>query len=323
MSETATVETPHAQPEVPPPAPTPIESAPSVAEHAAQFGPAAREADDERPPVVVPVKNGEQGKFQRLSRSERRSIFGRNADLEQQVAALKKELADVKTKPAAQDPPPPAPAPVAKAAPPVKLPDFPEPKPTAKALQEQGIDDPYEALPEAYDQWNRRRVEWEKAQTDTATVMQQGLAHLERFRQTITAALSTDPALASAVQALDRPDLPDVFRLALWRLDNAAEIVKYLAAHPEDLADALALSERPITEAAVALTSRQLRRLTAAGASGAAMTGASTPAPKAFVVPRPPTPVQTKPLPPADPPPTDGSLSIAEHAKRFGRTARR
>lgn len=330
MSEPAIVETP-AAPVAPPPAPEPIESAPSVADHAAQFGPDRDRSDDEKPPVVVPVTRNAQGEFKRPSRAERRTIEGYKKDLEYKVAQLTRERDELKAKqaPASSSTPTiPAPSPVtpsiAPAAKDVPIPPYQKPEPTIKALQEQFPDkDPYELLPKEYRQWERDRETWEKEQQAVTAVITTGLAHRETFAAAINAALPADPELQAAVKTIEAHPLPDTLRLALWGLDNPKEIVKYLAAHPEDLQDALALGERPLSETAVALVSRQLRRFLAPAASGAAATGSSAPAPKAFIAPRPLTPVQTKPMTPAEPPPTDGSLSITEHARHFGPKARR
>ena len=98
--------------------------------------------------------------------------------------------------------------------------------------------------------------------------------------------------------------------------ETGADVLQFLRSHPDDV-DAI-MQVPPL---------QQVKRLSllsqrfASSPSEAGATGAATRRTTTVVLPhRPPTPVRTEAQRAGDtPPPTDGSLSIAEHKKAFGR----
>lgn len=102
--------------------------------------------------------------------------------------------------------------------------------------------------------------------------------------------------------------------------DDGADVLHHLRTHPDEV-DAL-MRVPPL---------QQVKRLTLLGqrfaSSPSAAAGATGAAPRPIIVqlpPKPPTPVRTEAQRASDsPPPTDGSLSIAEHGKHFGASLRR
>lgn len=97
--------------------------------------------------------------------------------------------------------------------------------------------------------------------------------------------------------------------------DNGADVLYHLHGHPDELTELLRM---PVLQ--------QLKRLALLSqrfetpSEPAERTGAAAGHLKVVLPPRPPTPVRTEAQRVSGPPPTDGSLSVAEHAKKFRRS---
>jgi hypothetical protein len=118
--------------------------------------------------------------------------------------------------------------------------------------------------------------------------------------------------------ALQQPvGIPEGSPIDAWVMEHKSgpDVLYYFAKHPQDLA---AVLQMPVIEQVdtLALLSQRLAATTgrSAGATGAAPTRSTS-----FTPPRPPTPVRTEAQHVTDGPP-EGHLSIAEHAKHFGRS---
>ena len=111
--------------------------------------------------------------------------------------------------------------------------------------------------------------------------------------------------------------VPTGSALESWFFEHprAEDVVWFLHSHPDEL-DAIVKMPTPLEQfEAVTLLSQQF----ASPSTGQAETTRSAAAPKTIVLPKPPNLVRTEAqVAKDDPPPTDGSLSIAEHRKRFG-----
>lgn len=102
--------------------------------------------------------------------------------------------------------------------------------------------------------------------------------------------------------------------------DNGTELLYYLQSHPQERDSIL---QMPEPKQVVALSQILLRFESTGGQPG--VTGSGAPSNIRYLPPRPSNPVRTEAQTRASgtPPPTDGSLSIAEHQRRFGQQARR
>ena len=98
--------------------------------------------------------------------------------------------------------------------------------------------------------------------------------------------------------------------------DNGAHVLYHLHSHPDELSDVLGMG--PLKQLRhLSLLSQRFDTPVKADATGAAARGSQFVPP-----PRPPTPVRTEAQRVSSPPPTDGSLSVAEHRKLFGPKSR-
>ena len=99
--------------------------------------------------------------------------------------------------------------------------------------------------------------------------------------------------------------------------DSGPEVLYYLQQHPDELDSLLRMPVWPQQAKALSLLSQRVLPSSSvqAGTTGA-VAGRDT---KIVLPPKPPTPVRTEAQRTGnEPAPTDGSLSIAEHAKQFG-----
>jgi hypothetical protein len=320
-----------------PVAPEPQPEATSVADHAAQFGPEAQQEPVADPAPQAPTarqqaaaqraRDEASGKFAREQERHRaksqqakaedvprikeltakwRDAERRLEELQQRQQRLEKFATD--------------PVPVPQQTP---TSGFTKPKPLIEQFNDQ--DDPLEAWNLALIDWADDRRQFERARnqnvTETRTAETEArAAHEAWFTETRAAYAAKEAAFAAkqpnyraAVDAVTAPTTP-LLHQALLMSDNGPELVYYLATHPSVYDEMLLLTDgKQISEQTVALTQRQL-----AARSQAAHTGSAA----AFVArstPKPPNPVRTGPMPPADDPPGETS-SIADHQRYYGRS---
>lgn len=298
------------------------ENAPSIADHAAQFGPdAPAPAADTIPANETPAQKQEReqrrdkstgqyqpGKTRHRARSQQASaedvpriqaLTARAKAAEERAASLEAENAKYKA---------PTPAPQA------------QPAPVSRAVDDEPQDtDP--AYADNYGKFLEDRARW-AARDEFSKAQRQQYEHAQQqqrvntFGQRMAAAQAKYPdfqAVALTPVPWQPGSLVDKF---IWEDDNGPDILYHLQSHSDER-DALG---RMTTElAAWKFLSLLSQRLASPNPSAADPNGA---APRAIVnlPPRPPTPLRTEAQSGSTAaPPMDGSLSIAEHAKRFGR----
>ncbi len=116
--------------------------------------------------------------------------------------------------------------------------------------------------------------------------------------------------------------IPDGSTVDAWIMEHKAGpfVLHYLQSHRQELDSLLAKSVIDQLDD-LALLSQRLLSTTGAQAG---TTGSAAPTKSIVQPPKPPNPVRTEAQRVADaPPPTDGSLSISEHARHFAKQARR
>lgn len=296
---TPTASTPDPSPQVETPKPSE-----SISDHAASFGPQAQRENEEatvdpRPsrraqshragPDDVP-RIQELTKKWRAEETARKALEAKHADLEAQIAALKK--------------PAETPKPFDDKAP--KLEDF------------EKEDDPYGAFITAkvrYDlkkeqataaQTDHQQAEQERQRADVAKVQK---AYFDRAQAFAKTTVDFDAVVSKSTT----PTTP-LLTAALLRDERGPEFVYTLARRPELLAELNFLTRgQDVSEDALA----DLRRVLASRISGAS-TGSPVTASTSYTPPKPPNPVRTGPIQTVDAPP-EQPTSIADHAKYFGK----
>lgn len=311
------------------------ESAPpsSIADHAAQFGPQAVHEDDpaEDAPAepLTPIRpvdqqKRDQGKFAEGRRPlkakdavERiNQLTGRAKTAEEKLAAAEVELSRLRTQHA-------PPAAIAKAEAKVeqaqpaaerttKAGGFAEPEPSE--------DDP--KFEGDYGKYLRAAAAWEgrKAYHEARAAEQAQAARAQQTKtmdQRLTAAQAKYPDFdAAASRVFAR--IPPQSALEAWIFahKHGDDVLYYFDQHQQDL-DAILRMPTPLEQfEAVTLLSQ---RIASPQRSEAGTTGSASPRNVIVLPPRPPNPVRTEAQRASEDPPTDGSLSIAEHAKHFAK----
>jgi hypothetical protein len=334
MNEQTTVET---QPEQP-------EPALSISDHAAEFGPnAGREepdGDDLKPIRPVDQQRRDAGKFAEGRRPMRsRDAVTRINDLTKRaktaeegwqadktrLSALESELAALKatgaSKPAvaaaearvdtaqAKVDAAPAPAPKPRTAPPG---EFAEPEPDENDPK---YANDYGKYLRAAAAWEGRKSFWDARQAERHA--EEEAKRGEVWDRRVAAAEAKYPDFFDvARRTIQR--IPQGSPVFAWVKDDdlGEDVLYHLGSNPQELDAILQMPTAHQQHRALSLLSQRFASTPdtreAAGTTGAART------PKTVVLPKPPTPVRTEANRASDvPPPTDGTLSVADHKKAF------
>lgn len=319
----------------------------SIADHAKQFGPQAtkeaepepeKKADDLKPIRPVDQQKREGGKFAEGKTRMRakdavtriNELTGRakaaeeaKAATETKLAAAERELAEIRARGGSKTEERAAERKVERAEAAVE--EFTEPEPKEDDPKFEGD---YGKFLTAVAERAGRKAYYEQHQKDRQA------AETARRRETEQATLKDWATRVDAVRAkhadfdqvalktpaswLDKAGnaLPDAVMIDAFIMEDDAgpEVLYYLAQHPAEVDSLRRMAP-----------TQQLRWLVAKATelspapAQAGTTGAAAGTKKPVVLPTPPTPVRTSAQSATDePPPTDGSLSIAEHRKRFG-----
>jgi hypothetical protein len=313
----------------------------SVADHAKQFGPQADKSEPEaagqalKPIRPVDQQRRDQGKFaegkQRLKAKDAveriNQLTGRAKTAEEKLAAAEAELATLRTQRA-------APATIAKAEQRVERAEAKVEGASAGKASTFSEAEPDEADPKFggdYGKYLRALAGWEgrKAYHDEKHADAQRAEEAKRVESERQVARQWSERVAAAKtkyadfeSVAFGPTLiaPDSL-VDRWIMEHksGADVLYYLQSHRQELESLLA---KPVLEQVedLALLSQ---RLLSPQRQQAGTTGSAA-APQSIVLPpRPPNPVRTEAPRASDgPPPLDGSLSIAEHAKHFGKARR-
>jgi len=228
--------------------------------------------------------------------------LAQKAEAERRAAALEAELSRYR-QPAAPAPAPPSPAPAPAA----------EGEPQFEQFAEQP--DPYTAYVQAWARWdNRRQIAETIAQYEQATLAKQ---REQSFTTHLTEGRTAYPDFDQVLTQADTLGLQvsAVMREAIADSPKAADLVYYLATHPEECTQ-LALESETTPSAAAPVMRRLLeshlapRAVSPSGNGAAARAAASTAKP-------PIQPVGSSPVVSDDPP--GESASAAEHARYWNR----
>ncbi len=338
MSELAptTVETTEVTPEAQP-------EAASILDHAAQFGPQAREAladadeDPEKPahPSAQQRRDRENGQFRdgkvrHRAKSQQAgpddvpriaALTGAKNAAEERATRAEAELARLRTQHA-----PPAQIAQAERTADAAANEDPEPNPEDKKYEGNGGVVKYVADQARWAARDEARAMRQRDAESTATA-QKATAHkalIDGFSGRVDAAKTKYPdfedvALKTPAKWLDPKTgsaLPggEALDAFIMQDDNGAELLYYFHRNP---AEVDALMGLPVLGQLKTLTLLS-QRLASNTTEQADQTGAVARR-QVKLPPKPPTPVRTEAQRAGnDPPPTDGSLSIAEHQRRFG-----
>lgn len=339
--ETVTSITPDAAiPEIEPDEPVVTES-PSISDHAAKFGPGAKQdpepetkADDLKPIRPVDQQKREQGKFAEGKRPMKASeavkrineLTGRAKTAEERATsaegrlqAAERELATLKAQGGTKAEIKQAEQKVERAEAKVEsIPStFKEPEPVEDDPKFAGDYGKYiralaawEGRKAYHDEKAAERAEQQKAQREASEreVVKTWAGRVEatkaKYQDFEQVALGpTRIPMGSAIDAFIMED------------EHGPDVLYHLNKHPEELDTLLAMSSLGQIKGLALLSQRLVS--TPPGTTGA--TGSVAERKVVVLPPRPPNPVRTEAQRTKDdPPPTDGSLSIAEHRKHFG-----
>jgi len=327
------------------PAP-PVEDTSSIADHEAQFGPAAKRqakdpAETPREPSVAKSttpradeelarqaredgERDEKGQFKPRAEKQKasREDVPRIQELTRKLRDAERERDEWRqrsTAPARET------APLTVAAQPFMK---PEPKKEDFAMS----DDPIADWMDARQDW-RLEKKFHEAQQSIATKQQAesqraALEHGNALKAQVEANIAefkkSHPDYDEVLEAVEDLKYPDNLGHVIVTSDNPAKIAYYLGTHVDDYVAAIGFAASlDMSESSVALLRRYLNRYSrATDAPPNGATGAPKPAPSVIVAPKPPTPVRTGPLKTGDEPPGDNDMSLANHEKFYGRKRR-
>jgi hypothetical protein len=325
----------------------------SIADHAKKFGPQAKQADEAvAPPATTlpdraphpsatqrrdkPTGQFAEGRTRHRARSQEATADDapRIAQLTRQVRERDEEIARLRST---------APAPAGNGQPPAGQgsaastqprqqqqiprapadPTDPEPVPTDPRFNgDYGVFLREQAQWAARDQF-RQITYLNQVQTQQRQQQQQERAQTDAFNARFESAMQRYPDLREVIFQPGPPpwtsgSLIDAF---VRMDDNGIDLAYYLRTHPGELESISKMSE---TRQARAL-SLLLQRFDGSNGTAAAGTTGAAPLPSQIVLPpKPATPVRTEAQRVVGgPPPTDGSLSIAEHSRHFGQNLNR
>lgn len=306
-----------------------IEDAPlSIAQHAAQFGPesmneklesaVARETTDEPPPVPVdgavaiaePAAEPEQKGRRHRAKSQQagpedvpriKELTARAKAAEEEREALRAEVASLKSRPAQPREPP-------RQAPPAPASDD-------RGPQESEVGSKYDTYGDYIDaraEWRANKV-YEQRQ-EQAAAQSRAQAWKSSWDSRWDASKTKYPDFETAVNIELPIPVGSTIDQFIREDDNGHDLLYHLARNRGEL-DALNAMP-PVAQAkAVALL---VQRLASASPAQAGTTGAVASVKPYQPPPRPPTPVRTEAQRVSGtPPPSDGTLSMAEHRKAF------
>jgi len=319
----------------------------SIADHAAQFdGSAQREeredqqADDLKPIRPVDRQNREQGKFapgqQRLKAKDAvgriNELTARAKTAEEKLAAAEAELATlrqagasraqvaaaetkVETAQARVDA---QPAPSSQQAKP-QTGEFPEPEPKEDDAK---YENDYAKYLRDAARWEARKAHWEanREAEQRAAAAKQGQVWDTRIGAARKKYSDFDAVAARTLRVI-----PEGSVVSQWILDDnlGEDVLYHYGTHPQELDALLRMSTAHEQYRALSLLSQRFAS-TQTDTPGQAGTTGSAAGRTIPVLPKPPNPVRTEAQRASDaPPPTDGSLSIAEHGRTFGPRANR
>lgn len=324
--------------------PEPLPELPSIADHAAQFSADAQKAQAEETPdeksarvalVAQQKRDKDTGQFREGKTRHRaasqqaraedvpriKELTAKHRASEERAERLESELAQLKASR--------APAPViAQAERNVEAakgdtssfsfseaePDENDPKFAGDYGKYLRAAAKWEGRKAYFDQKQADRVEAQKAESAAKQE-----ASLKTWADRVGKAREKHPdfdAVAFAETKIRKDSAVDTF---VMEDDNGPEVLYYLQSHPQEL-DSLLTGSVLAQLKALSLLSQRFESLPAVAAG---LTGAA-PRPEVKLPPKPPTPVRTEAQRVSEaPPPTDGSLSIAEHKRAFAPVSRR
>lgn len=321
------------------------EPSPSIADHAASFGPQKVESPDDAPessrvrhraqsqqasaadvPQIQELTKQVRAKEAELLKlkPDAGKDSPRVAALRRQIRGLEAELTDATPKASVVAPVAERPAALVV----TSAVSFTETEPTLEQFSDQ--DDPWTAWQRALGRYDRRKDAFEEKQqaaqqqqTQQQTADEQARAEygkkIQQDYQTRAQAFEkTQPGFFALVtqRQQEQYDVPAIVAAAVMKDDNGPAML-YALLHQPDEVDRLWLAngQTPITDQNIVAMQRYLTtRLPAA------VTGSAAGAPRPLA-PRPPNPVRTGPMKTGDEPPSEGA-SIAEHAKFYAPSRR-
>ena len=333
-------------PSTEPAAPAPAES---IAEHAASFHPDAVPADEtpaekiEREHHSAQQRRDRQnGQFRDGKRRHRaasaiagpedvpriRELTGKVRTAEERATALEAELNALMARPA------PTGSPVAGSAAAVAKPSMPSggsPPPAAQPAPAADPEpDPADATTYPDGQYDRKylkdQARWEARQElatyqqslkDQATKAERETAERASREQWSTRVATAKAAYADfEAVAFSPTTIPEGSIVDRWIMEHAtgADVLYHLQKHPDERD---ALLRMPVLEQIERLALLSQRFASPQRAQAGTTGSVATPQPRSQPA-RPPNPVRTEAHSAGTAPPTDGSLSIAEHGRAFG-----
>lgn len=316
------------QPVVTPDTPTPIPEDGSLADHEAAFGhsgtsavetPEASEIAEAETPQTG--ERDDKGRFRHRAKSQQAgpTDVPRIAELTKRLREAERRAEDAERRATTRHEPTERrtePASVASS--------FTDTEPTLDQFASEA--DPYSAYVRALGRFDRKKEAHEAKQAEQAE-REKVTAHerqdaerqmVEGYASRRASFVQTHPDYDAVVKACPVKGMTPVLDRAIFTHDKSAEVVYYLAQHP-DVYDEMLLSTigAPVDDAFVAIVQRRLSSRLQAASTGSAVTPrAPSPAP------RPPNPVRTGPMHTGDDLPGDES-SLADHERAFGKPRRR
>lgn len=314
-TETVVTETPQA-----PPPEAPL----SIADHASQFGPGAKREERQAEPVEpaeTPVEPAAPKPRHRAQSQKAgpedvpriRELTAKARAAEERAAALEAELQTFRQQPRQEPRPEPKPEPRAQA----KTDDDPEPNESdPKYASDYGAYLVDKARWAARDEWRKR----DAASAEQATRQkkeQEQRAFLKTFGERMEAAKKRYDDFDTVALAPTRIPKGGPIDAFILEDDNGPDVLYHLQQHTDELD---ALVAMPVLAQVKRLALLSQRYDPASPTQPAGTNGAVAGVRTVVLPPKPPTPLRTEASRASGtPPPTDGSLSIAEHAKAFGR----
>lgn len=307
----------------PPPTPEPTPQDPPRTAPPEVTTPTAPEPNAEKTETPEPDSPKQRARHRAASQQAGPQDVPRIQELTRKLREAERERDEWKAKHAPRPEPPQARA-AGGAVPSPTVPPavFSESEPTLDDFAQ--AEDPYAAYVRALARYDRNKEAFDAKQAeaqsrekqtreqDEQARQQAFAAHLEREKQFV----ATHPDYREAIEKVsgdDGPPIPPLLGEAVIRSDKSADLMYYLATHPEVL-DQFVLDtlDKPVTPQAVAILQRRLLTQTRTQAVTTGSAAATAPS----LAPRPPNPVRTGPLKTGDEPYTD-DISLEEHEKRF------
>lgn len=313
------------------PVTTPVEPTAPVTEQVEAPAPAADSLAEHE--AAIERSRDEQGRYTKhRSQKQRAGVedVPRIAELtknwrntETALEAANRRIAELEARTA----PKPA-TPKLREVPKVETSAFTEQEPKLEDFADQA--DPYLALNRALAAYDRKKERFEQQQESAKKEAETAQSHNhEQMRQffatkaqdfggRLSALMQREPDAVKLFETIQQTPLTDVMHAA-FMLDPKGEdvmlhIAKNFATLQGELDDLYMLTDgKPVSQGFVALVQRRMHRWM----QDAKTTGSSAPA-HVSIAPRPPNPVRTAAMKPADTPPSDEG-SLADHESYYGR----